>query len=292
MRLGAFISAVAIVASLHAPLKAQEVPVYDIPETNPVYFFHRIGDPQEQFTISPEQLREHLDCLRENGYGLVTFKEYMTQEFSAIEGKRPAVLTFDDAWLSQFRYRGSTIDPDSAIGILESYKQQYPDFRVTATFFVSTAPSRNPAWHDAVFGQRGKEALKLEYLIGNGYEIGAHGYDHESMRGMTPGQVRENLECFLTVMDRYLPGYPIESFAYPYGFYPSPEGDAVVKEFFSYSAGVWGIPAPLGRQWRVQRIEITPDNHLDACPPKILDEPVLEPVPGSSSQLPFREKPF
>ena len=51
----------------------------------------------------------------------------------------PVILTFDDALRGQFNYTADgKIDPDCAVGILDDFHAQHPDWPLKGTFFVLT----------------------------------------------------------------------------------------------------------------------------------------------------------
>jgi hypothetical protein len=77
-------------------------------------------------------------------------------------GTTPIVLTFDDSSPGQFRYIQQNgvlaIDPKSAIGILEAFTREHPDFGRAATFFV--LPAADPP--NRLFNQLAWEGHKRE----------------------------------------------------------------------------------------------------------------------------------
>ena len=224
-------------------------------QASPVLLYHRIGDEKKPYTISAERLRSHLEYLHKNDFDLLTFTEYASKNHTV---DNPAVLTFDDALLSQFRITKNGIDPDSAIGILEDFKKQHPDYRVTATFFVSTSPDTKGTT-TLIFGQHGKESEKLEFLVNNGYEVAAHGHGHPDFRKLTPEQARDNLDMFFKVMSSYAPTLHMTAFAYPEGSIPRPETDRIIRELFPYIAAVGPTRDPA----RIPRADMSPIERIE-----------------------------
>jgi hypothetical protein len=225
----------------------------------PILMYHRIGDQENRFTVSPKRLWQHLDYLRQNEYMLATFAEYAS---AAIKHKA-AVLTFDDSTADQFRLlEDGRIDPDSAVGILERYKKTHPGYRVTATFFVNTTTQNGLT----VFEQAGLEQQKLSYLAQHGYEIGSHGSTHSSFRSLNQRQIQENLQTFSRNMKQYLPSYQFRSFAYPYGSLPDKERQELVERNYIYTAHAW---SGIAKHQRVNapRIEIGPASLLASYAP-------------------------
>jgi peptidoglycan/xylan/chitin deacetylase (PgdA/CDA1 family) len=210
--------------------------------------YHHIGPTESRFTISPERLRAQLDELRKKSYQLTTFSTYAEGQ---AEG-RSAVLTFDDSTRDQFNYLDDgNIDPSSAIGVLEKYKSQYPEFKITATFFINTSmPKGLPA-----FEQPGKEKEKLQFLIDHGYELGSHSDHHAALKSKV--QTWQELSAFKVKMEGLVPGYEVKAFAYPFGSLPSIDVQREVEKEFPYTAHAWGgIAKDQGPN--IPRIEVNP----------------------------------
>jgi peptidoglycan/xylan/chitin deacetylase (PgdA/CDA1 family) len=232
----------------------------------PILMYHKIGQHEDRFTISPQTLRKHLDYLREHGYGLVTYKEYIEKDFSSLYEKRPAVLTFDDSSEGQFRMDAGAIDPESAVGVLEEYKRMHPRYRVTATFFINLQRDGKPA-----FEQAGSEQQKLEFLACNGYEIGAHSMHHADFARMSLLQIEDDVSSFKKEMARMLPWYQVKAFAYPYGSLPSRAAQQIVEAAYPYTAHAWGGRAH-GQMHNTPRIEVGPHSQLSSyAPPALAD---------------------
>jgi hypothetical protein len=213
-------------------------------ETTPVLMYHKIDKKEDRFTVSPTRLWNHLLYLREHRYQLRTFKEHVQDPN---QDPRTAVLTFDDSTEDHFRIIEGTLDPNCAVGILERFRRTYPDFPVTATFFVNTRMENGKP----MFEQEGLERTKLEYLVREGYEVGSHGATHEDFSRLNAMQLSVNLKEF-----------EISSFAYPYGSLPSPVKQQLINSRYAYTAHAWGGKSQGTRRRKVPRIEIGPDTDL------------------------------
>lgn len=155
----------------------------------PVLMYHNIvtewpeeADPNDVLYRSVEDFLTDLQWLYDRNFYVVPFRDYLTDQISAPAGKKPVVLTFDDSRPSQLFYLfgadGSvSIDPNSAIGLLEGFFASHPDFGHTA--FFSILPI-----HCFDYEQPDQEPYcqqKLQWLVDNGYEIGNHTYDHQDL---------------------------------------------------------------------------------------------------------------
>jgi len=160
----------------------------------PVFGYHEVNkNIDDPWTVSPAQFRSHLQYLYDHNYELCTLKE-LAEGHKPSPGKKIAVITFDDSHESQFRINGEKIDPDCAVGIMEQFLREHPEFRCTATFFVNTSrePGSSGSKKHQLFelnpNQRPYTIDKLKYLQAktdqrSAYEIAAHGHLHQRFVG-------------------------------------------------------------------------------------------------------------
>lgn len=187
--------------------------------------YHMIG-PEDastnygRWTRSPENFRGDLETLYAEGYRCVSLKDYVTNNVTTEPGFTPVIFTFDDSTNSQFNYiieNGSpVIDPDCAVGIMEDFSRQHPDFHMTATFYV--LPS--------LFGQEEYAGMKLQYLADHGYDIGNHTVSHTALSKLTSEKAVQEIAGNIDMVRKYLPGYEEKSIALPLG--EEPQDQAVL----------------------------------------------------------------
>jgi hypothetical protein len=143
--------------------------------------YHKIDYPEARWTRTPENFRRDLETLYAKGYRLIALGDLLDGRIVLPAGTTPVVLTFDDSSPGQFRYIEQNgvlaIDPKSAIGILEAFTREHPDFGRAATFFV--LPAADPP--NRLFNQPAWEGHKLQYLVSHGYEIGNHTLWHANL---------------------------------------------------------------------------------------------------------------
>lgn len=179
--------------------------------------YHLIGYPEAQWRRTPENFKKDLEMLYENGYYPVSLRDMVHRRMKVPAGKTPFVLTFDDSSQGQFRYlkKGDQleIDPESAVGIMEAFKKNHPDFPLTATFFV--LPAIKPGLR--LFGQEEYIQQKLRFLVEHGYEIGNHSYWHQNLGKTDDAGVQKQLALAVKEIQSYLPGYQVRSLALPLG---------------------------------------------------------------------------
>src|SRR5262245_62551428 len=94
--------------------------------------YHKIDYPEERWTRTPENFRRDLEMLYARGYRLQSLNALLDRRITVPAGTTPVVLTFDDSSPGQFRYievNGALeIDPKCAVGILETFLREKPDF--------------------------------------------------------------------------------------------------------------------------------------------------------------------
>lgn len=212
--------------------------------------YHKIDYPEERWTRTPENFRHDLETLYARGYRLLALNDLLDGRIALPAGTTPVVLTFDDSSPGQFRYleRNGTveIDPKSAVGILESFGAEHPDFGRAATFFVLPGASRP----NRLFDQPEYEGRKLQFLVARGYEIGNHTLWHANLGKYDETTVRGQVAEAQVWIQRHVPGYRPRTLALPHGVYPRELGwvlqGAAKGTAYSHDAilMVAGGPAP------------------------------------------------
>lgn len=179
--------------------------------------YHSIARPEARWTRTPENFRKDLNTLYTKGYYLVPLRDFVNNTMDVPLGKSPVVLTFDDSREDQFKYIKNTkgeeiIDPDCGVGVLEDFTKKHPDFGKAATFYVLP---------QVAFGQ-GKDAAKkkFEFLVKNGYEIGNHTVSHPMLTKMSDDKVLKEIGGNVIGVQKILPGYEVNTLAYPFGGVP------------------------------------------------------------------------
>jgi peptidoglycan/xylan/chitin deacetylase (PgdA/CDA1 family) len=181
---------------------------------------HKIDRPENRWTRTPEHFRRDLQRLWERGYRLVKLGDFLDGKIGLPRGTSPVILTFDDSSPGQFRYverQGEgIIDPDCAVGILETFARAHPGFGHAATFYV--LPGADPP--NRLFNQPALATRKLAYLAANGYEIGNHTLWHANLSRYPEPVVRSQIATAQEWIQQHVPGYRPRTLALPMGAYP------------------------------------------------------------------------
>lgn len=194
-------------------LKAESLSLPNEMGRIPVLEYHQIADYEARWTRKIANFKSDLEFLYNNDYFPITVKDFVSGNIKTPLGKKPVVITFDDGSQGQFNLlEDGSIDPDSAVGIMNSFCESHYDFDCTAIFFVNSVP----------FKQADKVEEKLNYLVDHGYEVGNHTYGHADLAksdriNFEIGAINKRFAEWLG--DKF----NVDSLAYPFGAYPKDE---------------------------------------------------------------------
>lgn len=181
--------------------------------------YHLIGEPEDRWRRTPENLRKDFQLLYDNGYYPVSVLDLANGNLNVPAGKTPFAITFDDSSAGQFRFIEKNgkqeADPNCAVGIMEDFKKKHPDFPLTASFYVLPAIKPNLR----LFAQPEFKKEKLEWLLAHGYEIGNHNWFHVPLNKLDDEGVNKHLSMFVKEIKEFVPGYEVKSLALPLGMH-------------------------------------------------------------------------
>jgi len=188
-----------------------------------ILVYHRFGK-DARWSRAFASFDSDLARLDAAGFRPITLRQYITGNFDLPAGATPVVITFDDGSNFQLKFTpDGQLAPDCAVAHWEAFARTHPEFPVHGTFFV------NPGTD--VFGQRAFIQKKLELLVQLGSEIGNHTYDHPYLNKLQPAAIQREIGLGQYLIDRWLPGYTVTSFALPYGIAPRPDSLAVAASW-------------------------------------------------------------
>lgn len=195
----------------------------------PILMYHRIygmknsetsytggNVDKDGYNRTSEAFEADLRSFYEQGYRMMRLTDFVDGYIDVPFGYSPLILTFDDGIrdvvLEGWNDDGTPkFDPTCAIGILEKIKTEYPDYNVTATFFVNDTLFENGEEND-------KKVMK--WMVDNGYDIGNHTRDHAKLGGCNAEEIEKQVGYMYKKLDSIIPGQYVNIVALPYG---SPE---------------------------------------------------------------------
>lgn len=192
----------------------------------PIMMYHGIHDKKNDETSyiggnvdkdgyqrTSEAFRNDLEFYYKNNYRMIRLDDYIDGKIDVELGKSPLILTFDDGLSNNIKVTGLdnkgniVIDPNCAVGILEEYKDKYPDFNITATFFVNAGLFNQKEYNDKI----------LNWLIDNGYDIGNHTYSHVDFTTVDSNKTMKEVGSMYEILDSYINNKYVNIVALPFG---------------------------------------------------------------------------
>ena len=189
----------------------------------PIMMYHGIQDVENKYTggnidkdgyqRTAKAFKEDLEFYYQNGYRMIRLDDYVKGIIDVEAGKSPIILTFDDGLSNNIKVTGLDdegniiIDKNSAVGILEEFKKKYPDFNVTATFFVN----------GGLFNQSEYNEKILNWLVNNGYDIGNHSYSHADFTTISKEKSVQEIGSIYNLLDKYIKDKYVNIVALPFG---------------------------------------------------------------------------
>lgn len=209
-----------------------EVPVsvyqeYEVNElgTVPIMMYHGIVDmkssetsymggnvDKDGYNRTAEAFSEDLEFYYQKGYRMVRLSDYVDGVIDVELGFSPIILTFDDGNENNFKVLGEKdgeliIDPNCAVGILEEFKKKYPDYGVTATFFVNSSLFNQDKYNEKI----------LHWLVDNGYDVGNHTMTHVDFTKIDVNKTSEEVGGVYQILENIIPNQYVSIVALPFG---------------------------------------------------------------------------
>ena len=210
----------------------------------PIMMYHRIYDvtnaeteytggnvDEDGYNRTWEAFEADLEMYYEMGYRCMRLTDYIDGNIDVPFGYSPIILTFDDGRsemaIDGFDEEGNPLfKPHTALGILEKIKKKYPDFNVTATFFL------NEFIFDDIDSYDDKVRV-LKWLVDNGYDVGNHTMEHPLLEDCTAEEIEYQVGALYKMLDEIIPGKYVNILALPYGSPTNVEADPKYEKILS-----------------------------------------------------------
>lgn len=184
--------------------------------TIPVLMYHKVtGDPTPT-SVPFERFKEHMQMLKAEGYRTITVSQLAAlQKTGAPLPEKTVALTFDDGWKDNIQ----------AAKLLK-------DMGMTATFYLMSGAFNSPLYMN----------IEDARFVSKHFEVGAHTHTHfmqwEGKLDQLPSQTMVDEIALSRVILQQVTGQPINSFAWPFGYYRQPVLDTLPILGFESSAMV------------------------------------------------------
>jgi hypothetical protein len=212
----------------------------------PVLMYHAFttaGSNGELWSRTIDEFRSDLLRLYESDFYVISIRDLLNNTIDVPLGKHPVVLTFDDSSAGQFQFmendRGELVPtPDSAVGVLEAFFADHPDFGKSGHFAV--VPTYCFAEKDKLLNTWDESCgAKLQWLSDHGYEVGNHTWTHQNLNLTDGFGIAEQVGLTTQFIDERVtgPGNLSRVLTLPYGESPAPgtEGAAHLANGFQWS---------------------------------------------------------
>ena len=190
----------------------------------PILMYHGIHDVKDNkytggnvdydgYQRTADAFRKDLEFYYQNGYRMIRLEDYVNGIIDVEAGYSPLIITFDDGLENNIEVTGLDdagniiINPNSAVGILNEFRNKYPDYNVTASFFVT----------ENLFNQKEYNEKILKYMVENNYDIGNHTATHVDFTSVDEVESQEEVGIVYELLDKYIPNKYVHIVALPYG---------------------------------------------------------------------------
>lgn len=184
------------------------------PVVAPILLYHHIRtiDKPGRYDVSPETFEMQLQYLRQWGYTSITIEQLVNAlKYSDPLPERPVVITFDD-------------------GALDVYQNAFPIMQklgFVGTFYIVSNRLKSADFVNV---------NQLREMIAAGWEIGSHSRSHIDLTLNHEAINTEALQAKRELIDAI--GYPVNSFAYPFGMIDPVVGNHISSYGFTNGVGL------------------------------------------------------
>ncbi len=177
----------------------------------PVMMYHQVKAEVCSACVydqTPAEFKAELERLHKAGFVPITTAQMVAGEIDIPAGKHPVVLTFDDSSASQIQI-GPDGKPtaDSAVGIMEAFEAENPDFPAIGSFYVNGTSFTDPK--------------ALPWLVENGYEVGVHTVNHANLKQSSESTVQKEIANNIADIKAQAPDAKVNTIALPFGIAPA-----------------------------------------------------------------------
>ena len=168
---------------------------------------------KDGYQRTSEAFINDLEFYYQNDYRMIRLDDYIDGNIDVELGKSPIILTFDDGLSNNIKVTGIDeegnliIDPNCAIGILENFKRKYPDYNVTATFFVNAGLFQQQEYNENI----------VKWLVDHGYDVGNHTWNHVNFTKVDINRTKEEVGRVYEMLDSLIPNKYVNIIALPFG---------------------------------------------------------------------------
>jgi peptidoglycan/xylan/chitin deacetylase (PgdA/CDA1 family) len=178
----------------------------------PVLMYHRLREDGTEYDNTPDEFREELIWLFDNGYRPIRTIDLVRGEIDVPAGTTPVVLTFDDSTREQAGLTpDGELEPETSMGILIEVASRYDDVDPVASLYVITS---------SLFGGTAAGSDVLVHLHELGMEIGNHTHTHPSLASLDAAGVQDELATNVAEVRALAGDAEVATLSLPLGVFP------------------------------------------------------------------------
>lgn len=168
---------------------------------------------RDGYTRTSEAFRNDLELYYQKGYRMVRLSDYVEGNIDVEYGYSPIILTFDDGNENNIKVTGIDgdgniiIDKNSAVGIMEEFKKKYPDYNITATFFITNNLFNQPEYDEKI----------IKWLVDNGYDVGNHTQGHHNFSEINSDKTQYVVGYMYDKLEKIIGDKYVKIVALPFG---------------------------------------------------------------------------
>lgn len=186
----------------------------------PILMYHSLDSSGSVVSVDPGTFRDQMACIANSGFRGISLSAAVSyyRETNGSWPDRSVVLTFDDGFANVHK---------AALPVLVQR-----GFGATV-FVVSGHMGGRNDWAPPPTGLGSREILTWQQaaeLASADVEIGSHTQTHPDLRRCAPAEVERQMLASRTEIEDHL-GFPVRSFAYPYGATSSLAKEYASREF-------------------------------------------------------------
>jgi hypothetical protein len=209
----------------------------------PILLYHRfLPDTYAKSYPTKTVFRDfhsELQSLFDNGYSLVSLQDWINGDLQVPAGRRPIIITLDDAFFADQIYLENNGQPslNSGLGVLWEFSQQHPDFGFAASLFANMGDKvygniQKGNWYENGPGWEDSLAKVIAWCIQHNVMPYNHMYNHPrldlTLTEQIPWELEKNDQSMRTFLKR-INGLDLVKgvdniVALPYGAWPLSKG--------------------------------------------------------------------
>jgi peptidoglycan/xylan/chitin deacetylase (PgdA/CDA1 family) len=189
-----------------------------------VLTYHAVEPGPPPLCVEPELFRRHVAVLAESGLPALTVSELAVSLRAGELPERAVCLTFDDGCASVVEHAAPVVGEAglrATVFCVAGYLDGFNDWPSQS----SSAPRLRLASNTA-----------LASLAAEGWEIAAHGFEHEPLDRASPEVAELEVVEAKSLLERTI-GAPVRAFAAPYNAVPSAATQALIARTYDAACG-------------------------------------------------------